>query len=265
VSRACSRAPGAPGREPPDSHDPFRCLACACDSGSRPRRRRRSESGGRWPLVSPASSSPSGCSSARPFRPPPRPSSVLPTSQQIAASPVTDRGPAPANARSYFGARYYRAGIGRFTTADPGHIGGCIFSPQRWNAFGYARNSPLRFVDPTGEDVIIALYGYDAVRVSDSEWAWVTSSSPGFRFIRVACASDVGEWCMYCEPNNEIAVIALRQADAAARYASAMARVRATRLEDATREPPLSYGFSERALSREWREQLLREYASRTL
>jgi len=80
---------------------------------------------------------------------------------------------------------------------------------------------------------------------------------------RVACASDGGEWCMYCEPSNEIAVIGFRQTDAAARYASAMARVRATRFEDATREPALSYGFSERALSREWRDELLREYAAR--
>jgi hypothetical protein len=69
---------------------------------------------------------------------------------------------------------------------------------------------------------------------------------------------------MYCEPNNEIAVIGFRQAYAAARYSSAMARVHATRFEDAIREPPLSYGFSERALSREWREEFLREYAARS-
>jgi len=82
---------------------------------------------------------------------------------------------------------------------------------------------------------------------------------------RLGCASDVGEWCMYCEPNNEIAVIAFRQTEAAARYASAMARVHATRFEEAIREPPLSYGFSERALSREWRDEFLREYAARAL
>jgi hypothetical protein len=81
---------------------------------------------------------------------------------------------------------------------------------------------------------------------------------------RLACASDAGHWCIYCEPNNEIAVIGFRQVDAAHRYSSALARVRAMRFEDAIREPPLSYGFSERVLSREWREAFLREYAVRS-
>ncbi|MEP7305929.1 MAG: hypothetical protein ABJA98_10465 [Acidobacteriota bacterium] len=82
---------------------------------------------------------------------------------------------------------------------------------------------------------------------------------------RLACASDAGDWCIYCEPNSEIAVIGFQQVDAAHRYASALARVHAMRFEDATQEPPLSYSFSERALSREWREAFLREYAARSL
>lgn len=50
----------------------------------------------------------------------------------------------------YFGARYYASTTGRFTGVDPNHINGDIFDPQRWNAFAYARNNPLRFVDPFG-------------------------------------------------------------------------------------------------------------------
>jgi hypothetical protein len=42
-----------------------------------------------------------------------------PSSQEIAASPVPDRGADPVYASSYFGARYYRADVGRFTTVDP--------------------------------------------------------------------------------------------------------------------------------------------------
>jgi hypothetical protein len=95
----------------------------------------------------------------------------------------------------------------------------------------------------------------------------LAGKTPGYGWLdameRLACASDVGEWCMYCEPNNEIAVIAFRHLDVSDRYSSAMARVHATRFEDAIREPPLSYGFSERALSREWRDEFLREYVAR--
>ena len=55
------------------------------------------------------------------------------------------------NARSYFGARYYRAEIGRFTTIDPVYTWKeNLADPQRWNRYGYVRNNPLRFVDPDG-------------------------------------------------------------------------------------------------------------------
>ncbi len=99
----------------------------------------------------------------------------------------------------------------------------------------------------------------------DEYRALLAGKTPGYGWLgameRLTCASDSGAWCMYCEPNNEIAVIGFRQVADARRYSSAMARVHATRFEDATREPPLSYGFSERALSREWRDEFLREYA----
>ena len=50
----------------------------------------------------------------------------------------------------YFGTRYYASGNGRFTTVDPGHVGGDILNPQSWNGYAYALNNPLRFVDPLG-------------------------------------------------------------------------------------------------------------------
>lgn len=73
-----------------------------------------------------------------------------PTSQDIAAWSVPDRGADAAIASSYFGARYYRAGIGRFITVDP--LGGHLEDPQSLNAYAYARNNPLRYTDPTGLD-----------------------------------------------------------------------------------------------------------------
>ncbi len=50
----------------------------------------------------------------------------------------------------YFGARYYRADLGRFLTVDPGQASATLPDPQGWNAYGYARNNPLRYVDPDG-------------------------------------------------------------------------------------------------------------------
>lgn len=52
-----------------------------------------------------------------------------------------------------FGKRYYGSALGRFITSDyfvnDTHIG----NPQSWNLYAYARNNPLRFTDPTGEEI----------------------------------------------------------------------------------------------------------------
>ena len=75
----------------------------------------------------------------------------LPTSQDIAGSPVPAHGADPVYARSYFGARYYRADLGRFTTIDPVYTWQeNLEDPQRWNRYAYARNNPLKHVDPDG-------------------------------------------------------------------------------------------------------------------
>ncbi len=51
----------------------------------------------------------------------------------------------------YFGARYQRASVGRFTTVDPlMTLEQNLADPQRWNRYTYARTNPLRWVDPTG-------------------------------------------------------------------------------------------------------------------
>ena len=53
----------------------------------------------------------------------------------------------------YFGARYFRAQSGRFTTVDPVLDAEAAFvDPQRWNRYAYARNNPFRNTDPDGRD-----------------------------------------------------------------------------------------------------------------
>src|SRR5262245_37047507 len=62
----------------------------------------------------------------------------------------------------YFGARYYGAGTGRFTTIDPvTTLTKNLVDPQRWNRYMYARNNPLRFVDPDGEEIYLLVYSGD--------------------------------------------------------------------------------------------------------
>lgn len=51
----------------------------------------------------------------------------------------------------YFGARYYGAKMGRFTTIDPVYTwADNLVDPQRWNRYSYSLNNPLRYLDPDG-------------------------------------------------------------------------------------------------------------------
>ncbi len=62
----------------------------------------------------------------------------------------------------YYHARYYHPEIGRFISVDPvarlTSSENYFTDPQQWNAYAYARNNPVKFVDPTGE-LTIALNG----------------------------------------------------------------------------------------------------------
>ncbi len=53
----------------------------------------------------------------------------------------------------YFGARYFSGAQGRFTSPDPPLLDQHIEDPQSWNLYTYARNNPLRFIDPSGNAV----------------------------------------------------------------------------------------------------------------
>lgn len=53
----------------------------------------------------------------------------------------------------YFEARYLSAAQGRFTSVDPDqNLGLHLTDPQGWNGYAYARNNPLKYVDPDGLD-----------------------------------------------------------------------------------------------------------------
>jgi RHS repeat-associated protein len=47
-------------------------------------------------------------------------------------------------------ARMYFSSLGRFTSPDPLFASAQATSPKTWNRYAYARNNPLKFVDPSG-------------------------------------------------------------------------------------------------------------------
>ncbi len=62
----------------------------------------------------------------------------------------------------YYGARYYNASVGRFVSLDPVFLAVTfdLTDPQSLNSYAYARNNPLRYIDPTGAIYTEALTGY---------------------------------------------------------------------------------------------------------
>jgi hypothetical protein len=80
-----------------------------------------------------------------------------------------------------------------------------------------------------------------------------------YQMDRYGCTSDVGSWCIYCERNNEIAVIAVHENGAPNRVKSAIEQLNALPVEQAIQTPP-SYGLSSRGLPVEWRNKLLQGY-----
>jgi hypothetical protein len=78
---------------------------------------------------------------------------------------------------------------------------------------------------------------------------------------RLGCTSDRGQWTIYCEPQAEVAVIAISK-DAMWRLAAVASELlHAVPIEEALRQV-LSWGFSRAGLSDEWRATLLREYGT---
>jgi RHS repeat-associated protein len=56
----------------------------------------------------------------------------------------------------YFLARYYSSAQGRFGSTDPTYFQvSMAIDPQLFNLYGYARNNPLKWIDPTGERLFL--------------------------------------------------------------------------------------------------------------
>ena len=87
----------------------------------------------------------------------------------------------------YFNARYYGSTIGRFTSPDPSGLGYAQQTdPQSFNLYGYVRNNPLRFVDPSGMETALYqdgncfTYTYDSSTTDMEGVTYVTNHSTTF-------------------------------------------------------------------------------------
>jgi RHS repeat-associated protein len=56
----------------------------------------------------------------------------------------------------YFGARYFSSSMGRFLSPDVFWKDTHVADPQSWNLYAYARNNPLRYTDPTGQNATVS-------------------------------------------------------------------------------------------------------------
>ena len=68
------------------------------------------------------------------------------------------------------GERHNWASLGRFTSPDPHNDGAQLADPQSWNMYGYARNNPLIYVDPSGHDYHVCITGQGCQDMTDEEW-----------------------------------------------------------------------------------------------
>ncbi|MBI1866453.1 MAG: RHS repeat-associated core domain-containing protein, partial [Candidatus Staskawiczbacteria bacterium] len=61
---------------------------------------------------------------------------------------------------NYLNARYYNSNIGRFISQDPmfwDFSEDYLSDPQQWNSYSYARNNPIVYSDPTGEEAMLGM------------------------------------------------------------------------------------------------------------
>ena len=79
---------------------------------------------------------------------------------------------------------------------------------------------------------------------------------------RYGCASDVGDWCIYCEKENDIAVVALRKENGVSKFRSPLDKLRAQPIE-ALSNGELATLFPFSNLTAEWRIALTKRYRSR--
>jgi hypothetical protein len=95
----------------------------------------------------------------------------------------------------------------------------------------------------------------DALRAGGPSSGWL------YRVDRYACASDKGEWCIYCEKGSDVAVIALRTDYDRDRFSGPLSQLWAKPIEDLI-DGGASPLFPFDHLTLEWRQGLVANYGN---
>lgn len=96
---------------------------------------------------------------------------------------------------------------------------------------------------------------YTSLLLGDGSWtAWL------YLVDRYVCASDVGEWCIYCEKENDVAVIAFRSESGPNKFAAALQALQATSIRFAS-QTPREGAFRFDKLTPAWRSSLVAQYS----
>jgi RHS repeat-associated protein len=142
----------------------------------------------------------------------------------------------------YMTARYYEAGVGRFLSSDPSDSSARRQSPQSWNRYAFANNSPVRFFDPDGRESLSATgNAHEAiVAINNRGTAGIASAS------RADAIGDAREHFKLA-PNAEIkdgeSINAFIHADGACRMAVSLGGTVATEFLNAHESgDPTNYG-----------------------
>ena len=70
----------------------------------------------------------------------------------------------------FFQARYFTSTQGRFMSPDQPLLDQDPSDPQSWNLYGYSRNNPLKYRDPTGQSVRICAPNCTPFGISDDQY-----------------------------------------------------------------------------------------------
>jgi len=119
--------------------------------------------------------------------------------------------------------------------------------------------------DP-GCDGISSIF-IDASTSRDRYWEAMCAGGPEdgwlYRMDRYVCASDIGSWCLYCEKENDVAILAFQNAEDVKRYSPATRKLWAWPIEDLI-EGGSSPLFPFDRLVPAWKNSLLENYGTKS-